>query len=87
MFSLTSREQFLVVGIVAAMVVGSAVQHWRAARREVPALISSANASDAQPAAMLCSLRWSPKIGQVVKLGSPFGKDEWDGGQAEAVWG
>lgn len=32
-------------------------------------------------------LRWSPEFGQVVKLGSPFGEDGPDGGQAEAVFG
>ena len=32
-------------------------------------------------------LRWSPDFGQVVKLGSPFGEDGPDDGQAEAVFG
>jgi hypothetical protein len=47
MFSLTSREQFLIVGIVTAAVIGAAVQHWRDARREVPVRISSAASFDA----------------------------------------
>jgi len=32
-------------------------------------------------------VRWSLDFGQVVKLGSPFGEDGPDGGQAEAVFG
>jgi hypothetical protein len=36
MFSLDSREQWLVVAIIAAVVAGAAVKHWRDARREVP---------------------------------------------------
>jgi hypothetical protein len=31
-------------------------------------------------------LRWSRKIGQVVKLGSPFEKDEPDDGETATVW-
>ena len=34
MFSLTLREQFLVAGILCALVTGVAVKHWRDARRE-----------------------------------------------------
>jgi len=36
MFSLTLREQFLVIGVLAAAVVGAGVAHWRDVRREVP---------------------------------------------------
>jgi hypothetical protein len=43
MFSLTSREQFLVAGIIAAAVIGAAVQHWRDARREVPAKVPASD--------------------------------------------
>jgi hypothetical protein len=50
MFSLNSREQFLVVGIVAAAVLGAAVQHWRDAHREVPVRLSLAGISHQQPA-------------------------------------
>jgi hypothetical protein len=50
MFSLTSREQFLVAGIIAAAVIGAAVAHWRAARREVPAGMTAAKFSLAAPA-------------------------------------
>ena len=32
-------------------------------------------------------MRWSPFLGQAVKLGSPDEKDGPDDGQAEAVWG
>jgi len=32
-------------------------------------------------------VRWSLDFGQVLKLGSPFGEDGPDGGQAEAVFG
>ena len=49
MFSLTSREQFLVAGIVVAAVVGCAVQHWRAERREVPVRIAAAGWSNVPP--------------------------------------
>lgn len=33
MFSLTLREQFLVTGVLLALVTGAAVKHWRDARR------------------------------------------------------
>ncbi len=33
MFSLTLREQFLVLGVLFALVTGAAVKHWRDARR------------------------------------------------------
>lgn len=33
MFSLTLREQFLVAGILLALVTGAAVKHWRDAHR------------------------------------------------------
>ncbi len=33
MFSLTLREQFLVMGVLLALVTGAAVKHWRDARR------------------------------------------------------
>jgi hypothetical protein len=49
MFSLTSREQFLVVGILAAMVTGVAVEHWRDARREVPGAIAASYPAEAPP--------------------------------------
>jgi hypothetical protein len=51
MFSLNSREQFLVAGIIAAAVVGAAVSHWRDARREVPARIAPPDLPYARPVA------------------------------------
>ena len=32
------------------------------------------------------AVRWSRKIGQVVKLGSPFEKDEPNDGETATVW-
>ena len=46
-------------------------------------------AGPSRQAARTCwysGLRWSPKIGQVVKLGSPFEKDEPDDGETATVW-
>jgi hypothetical protein len=44
MFSLDSREQWLVVAILAAAVAGAAVKHWRDVRREVPVPIQAVDA-------------------------------------------
>lgn len=39
--SLTFREQLLIVAVLAAVLLGAAVKHWRDARREVPATVSA----------------------------------------------
>ncbi len=44
MFSLTLREQFLVAGILCALVTGAAVKHWRDARREAVTTVVTADA-------------------------------------------
>ena len=41
MFSLTLREQFLVTGILFALVTGAAVKHWRDARRATAAVAAA----------------------------------------------
>jgi len=41
MFSLTRREQFILVAIIAALLVGAAVKHWRASHLSVQAAASS----------------------------------------------
>ena len=43
MFSLTLREQFLVLGVLFALVTGAAVKHWRDARRAAvtPAVVQA----------------------------------------------
>ena len=43
MFSLTLREQFLVTGVLLALVTGAAVKHWRDARRaSTPVVVEAA---------------------------------------------
>ena len=42
MFSLTLREQFLVLGILFALVTGAAVKHWRDAHRVAVPVVAQA---------------------------------------------
>ena len=41
MTSLAYREQLLLASLLAAMLAGAAVKHWRDSRREVPAAAST----------------------------------------------
>lgn len=50
MFSLTLREQFLVTGILLALVTGAAVKHWRDSHRaSTPAVAQAVAASPRNP--------------------------------------
>ena len=51
MFSLTLREQFLVAGLLLALVTGAAVKHWRDARRasNAPAVAAAGSLSSQTP--------------------------------------
>ena len=49
MFSLTLREQFLVAGILCALVTGFAVKHWRDQYREPVAVASTGVADVSRP--------------------------------------
>jgi hypothetical protein len=40
-----------------------------------------------EPFAAVAPLRWSPDLGQVVKLGSPVRRTDSNDGQADAVFG
>ena len=40
MFSLTLREQFLVLGILFALVTGAAIKHWRDAHRAAAPVVA-----------------------------------------------
>ena len=42
MFSVSSREQFLLLMILAAMIAGVGVNHWRDVRREKPVTVTKA---------------------------------------------
>ena len=44
MFSVSFREQFLLLAILAAMITGAAVKHWRDASREKPVAVPVAAA-------------------------------------------
>ncbi len=49
MFSLTLREQFLVAGVLCALVTGAAIKHWRDDRRAaVPVAVAPVGAGDAR---------------------------------------
>ena len=49
MFSLSFREQFLLLSILAAMLTGVAVKHWRDASRERPVAVPSLSAAPLPP--------------------------------------
>jgi hypothetical protein len=49
--------------------------------------VSLADLEDAGQARLLRMLRWCLEFGQGDKLGSPFGEDQPNGGEADAVLG
>lgn len=51
MFSLTTREQTLLIVVFTATLLGAAVKHWRDVRRERAAEVAAATVAPAKPTA------------------------------------